>query len=178
VLRILPLYYLGLLCYDVVLPRLMGQGVVSFSDGWWYWIFLQGIPLTLPGTAGFGPPHYWSLAVEEHFYLVWPWVVALVPPRRLPGASLAILVITVACRWVFIRHLDLGTFFATPCRLDGLALGAFLASAESGDLAGPATDLIRRWSPALSAVLAVVLLGLWTRLSRSGSWPLGVFKLA
>ena len=32
--------------------------------------------------TGFGTGHLWSLAVEEHFYLIWPGLLALLGPRR------------------------------------------------------------------------------------------------
>jgi peptidoglycan/LPS O-acetylase OafA/YrhL len=175
-LRIFPLYYLGLLAYTQLFPLLTSSRAAPISQEWWFWLYLQGIPLTLPGIPWSGPAHYWSLAVEEHFYLLWPWVVTWVPTRRLPIFSLSLILFTVACRWEFIHKLNLGIFFATPCRLDGLALGSLLASAERSGPHAAAKNALRRWSPTLCVVLGFVLLALWPRLSQSGSMRLGVFK--
>ena len=72
-----PLYY-GYLLLSCLLA-----GAVSF----WYWVYLQNIVMAI-GPAlhmelGYGPGHFWSLAVEEQFYLFWPFVI-LFWPRRTP----------------------------------------------------------------------------------------------
>jgi peptidoglycan/LPS O-acetylase OafA/YrhL len=78
--------------------------------------------------------HYWSLAVEEHFYLFWPAAMAFGGrwrARYLAGG----LAIAVACwRWLDFRHgwfdrLIPGLLFPsrTDVRLDGLLLGCLAA---------------------------------------------------
>jgi peptidoglycan/LPS O-acetylase OafA/YrhL len=68
--------------------------------------------------------------VEEHFYLIWPAVVYLLPRRGLLVACVgcfigALVLRTVLVAWVYD---DLWTvYLLTPCRMDGLALGGALA---------------------------------------------------
>jgi peptidoglycan/LPS O-acetylase OafA/YrhL len=70
-------------------PALLPMVVVAaflLGDGWWpqTWhalLYLGNLPLMrgeLLGNIG----HTWSLAVEEHFYIVWPIVIALIPARQ------------------------------------------------------------------------------------------------
>jgi peptidoglycan/LPS O-acetylase OafA/YrhL len=78
--------------------------------------------------------HFWSLAVEEHFYLIWPAIIAFGGKRRARYASIG-LALLVACwryldfhhRW--FNHLIPGLQFSlrTDVRLDGLLLGCFAA---------------------------------------------------
>lgn len=82
--------------------------------------------------------HYWSLAVEEQFYLVWPVIVLLATrfgghPRRTLGivaASLAIASFAIAVRWTPQR--PEAAFYLLPSRMCELLAGALLA------IAGPA----------------------------------------
>jgi len=75
--------------------------------------------------------HFWSLAVEEHFYFVWPAVVFLLGkrPRALMIACLAVsggaLAARIAASVAGVSAHAL--YVLTPFRLDGLALGGFLA---------------------------------------------------
>jgi peptidoglycan/LPS O-acetylase OafA/YrhL len=80
--------------------------------------------------------HTWSLAVEEHFYLVWPVVLVFLHRRlsasRLLAAVLALCAGTVVLRAVLLVtvHPSATLFYeATPVRADALLLGcaAFLA---------------------------------------------------
>lgn len=66
--------------------------------------------------------HLWSLAVEEHFYLVWPLVVALTPRRHLVAVALTLGAASAAAR-IVVAPSDIdgtGTHFC----LFGLLLGA------------------------------------------------------
>ena len=52
--------------------------------------------------------HTWSLAVEEHFYLIWPPLLMLVAKRG-RGAGIRLLVVmfavaTLCCRWADLRR--------------------------------------------------------------------------
>lgn len=95
-LRIWPLYYAVLAVYAFVLPRLSSSsfsGVfVGMADEAWpeyqssLWphvIFLQNYLVDVADVR-IGLGVFWSLAVEEHFYLVWPLVVVLLHRRLLP----------------------------------------------------------------------------------------------
>jgi peptidoglycan/LPS O-acetylase OafA/YrhL len=79
-----------------------------------------------PFTTG----HYWSLAVEEHFYLLWPlvfaWCCVQGANRRRLVATLCSVV--VGCLLIRMTVLASGsspayTYYASECRLDSLAFG-------------------------------------------------------
>lgn len=124
-LRIFPLYF------AVVLGCLLVGAIWSapgfqWNQSWWYLCYLQNVGTTFwPGSVG-EPGHFWSLAVEEHFYLFWPLVVLLLNRRQLVFFSLALVVLSILVRAVFLR-LGLDVFTFTLCRMDTLALGALLA---------------------------------------------------
>jgi peptidoglycan/LPS O-acetylase OafA/YrhL len=92
---------------------------------WWYVFYLQNIRDSFWNIPMQGPGHFWSLAVEEHFYLFWPLVVLLLRRRGLVFFSLALIVIAPAVRAVFVAK-GLDPFF-TLSRMDALALGGLLA---------------------------------------------------
>jgi peptidoglycan/LPS O-acetylase OafA/YrhL len=69
----------------------------------------------------------WSLAVEEHFYLLWPGAVRLFPPRKLVYAALAVFFGCPLLRAIAFRlKYDYGSHY-TWLVADGLAAGAVLA---------------------------------------------------
>ena len=116
-LRIFPLYY-GYLVLSTLFHR---------APAWQYWVYLQNFAIA--NGKEIGPPiHFWSLAVEEHFYFVWPILVLRLPKRLLPFVAGAFFVSSVIARIVLAKH-GVDIFYPTECRLDGLALGALLALA-------------------------------------------------
>jgi peptidoglycan/LPS O-acetylase OafA/YrhL len=150
-LRIFPLYYGVLFAIFVLLPlviRLYGldasasgrllEVLAEFREiqhnQIWLWTYLSNFATALLDVQWWSLSHFWSLAVEEHFYLVWPAVVLLLGRRSLMVLCAAIVVLSPAVRLAApLVGVDLlATYVLTPCRLDGLATGAFLAAAARG----------------------------------------------
>jgi len=98
------------------------------AHGWWYVTYLQNIELAFPPHLDLGIAHFWSLAVEEHFYLVWPALILLAPRRYWRPAILTLMVGVCVGRVLTIRSLGLWTaYLSTWCRIDALAFGGFMA---------------------------------------------------
>jgi peptidoglycan/LPS O-acetylase OafA/YrhL len=143
VLRIFPLYYAVLFLGLVVLPRFVS--IPSLHDAatkqGWLWAYSANIFLARTGTWESLPifNHFWSLAVEEHFYLVWPFVVYAFDGPRLKQAALLTAGAALAVRLGMVAWHgdDLALYVLTPGRLDGLALGGLMAvvAREEGGVA-------------------------------------------
>ena len=123
---------------------------------WYMGFFANWLPHS-PAPRDLG--HYWSLAVEEQFYLVWPALVFYLSRRTLLCATLAVIVLDIACRFAFSmwppsfatdQFLGLATF----ARADTLAVGTLLAQRERSG--GLGRDLRWAWPAVLFAGLAVV----------------------
>ena len=132
VLRIFPLYYGVLVGGLLVLPALGLAPHRLLADPEhrvWLWIYLVNWAEPLGrGVAAF--PHFWSLAVEEQFYLVWPFVVRHATPRRLLAITGGVMLAALAAR-IAVRRAGLGgeaAYMFTVCRMDALAVGAAVAA--------------------------------------------------
>ncbi len=158
VLRIFPLYFgVLLLTFGVLGPLglLPAQTQATQHNQIWLWTFLSN--WTDPrGMEVRGFAHFWSLAVEEQFYLIWPLLVYWLDARKLLYASVtlcaAAFIIRVTMRLMGIPAENLYEF--TVCRMDALAFGA--AAAALVRMPG-ALDRVRKWLPRLP-ILALVLL--------------------
>ncbi|MCA9081017.1 MAG: acyltransferase [Planctomycetaceae bacterium] len=124
-LRIFPLYYVVLTLAWIV-PQIRTLPVdVAASDAW-LWSYLANIPPTISHQET-SLPHFWSLAVEEQFYLFWPLLALMVTPRIVGRVSLALFVLAPIARWYSVT-IGWSAFYALPCRMDALAAGAWLAT--------------------------------------------------
>ena len=124
ILRIFPLSYATLLAIYVVCPLLHLGPWTPWKQSIWFWVYLQNIPMTFAPRLVSGPDHFWSLAVEEHYYLFWPLLVMLLTRDRLLKVTGLAIAISLLTRVVFIQY---ATFYFTLARLDGLAIGSALA---------------------------------------------------
>jgi peptidoglycan/LPS O-acetylase OafA/YrhL len=138
VLRIFPLYYGALVVILLVVPHLVSAITPAiqriFDAQGWLWAYSEDIAITVHNDDFFDPDwlwvgHFWSLAVEEHFYLVWPLVVFVCSRRALIGTSLALIVLAPAIRFTMLAmHFDPAAVYTlTLSRLDELAFGGLLA---------------------------------------------------
>jgi peptidoglycan/LPS O-acetylase OafA/YrhL len=135
VLRIFPLYYAVLgLAFWIVIPWLNQFGYLNGlrAEQPWYWLYVANWRTGYGHFSGSPLGHFWTLAIEEQFYLVWPVVVWLMPEEWLIRVCLTVPLISVGLRQIpQIRDAALVSpeFFyrLTPFRLDGLVLGAAIA---------------------------------------------------
>jgi peptidoglycan/LPS O-acetylase OafA/YrhL len=134
-LRIMPLYF-GFLFFAIfVLPRLpckfCTEGVVSNAEALSLGLYFYNVRLAFTGqTLSFFHP-FWSLALEEHFYLFWPLAVWALHRRALMRLCLMVSAASFFLRVIVLLSgaWPMSVFFLTPCRLDGLLAGSFVALA-------------------------------------------------
>jgi peptidoglycan/LPS O-acetylase OafA/YrhL len=135
-LRIFPIYYAILAVLFVLLPAVITPSPEGLGESMRHqaWAWLYGTNIYLGIKNSWALPyisHFWSLAVEEHFYLIWPLVVFACSTRALFRVCVLAIVLALGLR----IGLALGgagaitQYVLTPCRVDALCLGAFLAVA-------------------------------------------------
>lgn len=139
VLRIFPLYYAV-----VIVGTIVGLAVgLGWVPGPAYWLYMQNYVLAFDEEVLRWTAHFWSLAIEEQFYFVWPIVALTVSRRRLIPTILVLTAAVVMLRgFLTFKGADIGAlqrwfhdehgvakfvYRATFTRADGLLLGAFVA---------------------------------------------------
>jgi peptidoglycan/LPS O-acetylase OafA/YrhL len=124
IFRLWPAYFLCLAvayCFNVAPTR---------ETIWWhvfmvtnqYVFHVQGWPGMLS--------HFWTLAVEQQFYLFWPFVILFAPKRSLNLVLLAVLLTGPLSREIILafRWSNLSTIYTPlPCCLDFFAIGGMIA---------------------------------------------------
>jgi len=143
VLRIFPLYYTCLLLF-VLIDRF---GIRETAP--WHFLYLSNVHFFLRGEFWGMFSHFWSLSVEEQFYLFWPLVVLLTPSKRLIRAvTVMILVAPLSRAGIYLAGGEHFAQYGTllPSNLDTLGLGALAAwwMAERGAVTTPIRTL-GRW---------------------------------
>lgn len=115
-----------------ILPPLYATLLVLQLGSWVSWRFTALAALFFANCAPLFSlplqyPPLWSLAVEEHFYLLWPAVVRRFSSRTLILTLLAVCAGTPFLRIYFLIGHPVADLNFTWFNLDGLALGALLA---------------------------------------------------
>lgn len=139
-LRIFPLYYFAII---VGIIAAAACGIASFSTKpiLIYVFYLQDIPALRQAFEQFPRPlildHFWSLAVEEQFYLIWPFLLLLCRQKLQRARNLCVMV------WILSLGFRLGVVYMDAplewaqrflvSRSGELAAGSFLALSVRGD---------------------------------------------
>jgi peptidoglycan/LPS O-acetylase OafA/YrhL len=147
VLRIFPVFYLALLIGVVAdLP--------GFRGLWpWHATFTTNVLGLWPEIDRGSATHFWTLAVEEQFYLALPWLIMFLPRRALlPALVLAFVAGPVS-------RAATGTFVPTIGFLDQLAAGALLAYASDPHFG---SESFRRRGLIAATILGLPLMALST----------------
>ncbi|MVM41912.1 acyltransferase family protein [Spirosoma sp. HMF3257] len=149
VLRLFPLYYLALTFVLIVLPE------ASDIDQHPFYYYFYGYNFLLQKTGNWADTlsPFWTLAVEEQLYLIWPWIVLLTPKNTF--------------RWVIITMIISGIAFRayeyTQGNLDGILTPAcfdtFGAGAMWAYIVVDYRDSIDAFLKKLSITAGLALLG-------------------
>lgn len=136
-LRIVPLFFLVLLFLFVLLPVFFPAWVTTayknlVDHQYWYWLFIANSSFALNGfPENIIAVHFWSLACEMQFYLVWPVLIVLLHRRR---NLLLIILLLLFFSAIFFRLFadefftmnNLFRYVLLPSRLDAFAAGGIL----------------------------------------------------
>jgi peptidoglycan/LPS O-acetylase OafA/YrhL len=143
-LRIMPLYYVACAILFFVVPalpyfRAQPEIAVLHQSAPWYWLYGVNILDVVHGGAWtpFNTGHFWSLAVEEQFYLVWPLVVLATSRKTLVRIVAGLIVAGPFIRLACVAFLGgagpNAAYTLSLARVDVLGVGALLAVTYRGD---------------------------------------------
>ena len=123
-LRIFPPYF-------VLLAFLLAMGNEGVRETiWWHLTFTSNFLFAARESwAPYVTAHYWTLAIEEQFYLIWPFAAFLLPPRRVIqlGIGMILLCILYKAFAILTGAGIVERFTHTLASLDGFAIGGILA---------------------------------------------------
>ncbi|MBS1936110.1 MAG: acyltransferase, partial [Bacteroidetes bacterium] len=141
-LRIVPLYFSVLLIFYTAIHFFVkdpARSMVEIYTTHWksFFLFFENWTFIFYGRPNAGYLlHFWSLAVEEQFYLVWPFLLYILPSFRLRikvYVFLIVLVLATRC-FIYYHHSDWAEFqyyyFNTFCRIDSFIIGALFSEIE------------------------------------------------
>jgi peptidoglycan/LPS O-acetylase OafA/YrhL len=168
VCRIFPLYFLCLLGFLILLPVtlgwLFGDSIGMLSGDpiplWSYFTFTHNFAMAqLGGWGTLWLGHTWSLAVEEQFYLILPFLIRSFSREKLPYLLVGLILGAPLLRtflYNFHPYGGLASYVLMPCRADSLLLGVLCAYAIRDERF---LNLLRRHTRVLYGVLAVLAAG-------------------
>lgn len=133
-LRIFPLYYAYIMFIGIV--YLIANLPDSYAENlpWMLTYTFNYVPLFRPREFDIAFVHFWSLAVEEQFYLIWPLIIFLFSNNQLKYVTLIIIVgcpffRLLAYEWLLQNNYqDIGQtiYRLTPAQLDAFAIGSII----------------------------------------------------
>ncbi len=165
VVKIFPLYYGYLAILFLLLPAL---GVKLPADlvnaQFWQWTYTSNIYTAFHYWQNVFINHFWTLAIEEQFYLFWPIIVFFVGRRYLKTLVIALFLALPILRFGFLTA-DFSSIFIytfTLCHIDGLLLGGLISMAlHEGIISKVSTFLGKSKIKALDWLIGGILLTLF-----------------
>jgi peptidoglycan/LPS O-acetylase OafA/YrhL len=160
-LRIFPLYYGTLFVAFVVLPAVGYVPAAIAHDRphqLWLWAYVSNWAVGTPASSR-ALHHFWSLSVEEQFYVLWPFALMRTGPRACLRLCLVVAALALVARLALL-HAGVSTeriYELSVTRMDALALGG--AAAAALRIPDVGRRLAARTGRLWAASLAVFVLG-------------------
>ncbi len=183
-LRIFPLYYFALLLIFVATLWFNGHQW-PLGSIWPFLIYLQNMPplytVWNKFPNAFAVSHFWSLAVEEQFYLIWPFLLVWTRGRNITARRMCILIwalsfsFRLAVCMAGMKELWAIAFLVS--RAGELAMGAYLALAVR-DASVKAVVLKNARFFFAGALLAIFAVIIWTKTAGLETFPMTTVGIA
>ena len=164
-LRIFPLYYGFLIAFFIILPHFTPPNdsyQILYSHQIWYWTYLANINIAIDGWPDFGYiGHFWSLAIEEQFYIFWPLVIYFFGRRTLCRVCIGLALCALASRAALSFYADNSypaIYVLTPTRMDALTVGALVALLFRGSTS---QTLLYQWAFRVFVFSGILLSGIF-----------------
>jgi len=153
VLRIFPIYYLF-----IFLILLTGDPYVR-SHIWYYLGYSSNL---LRNKNDLSLPHFWTLAIEEQFYLIWPWLILFVNKKYTRYIFIVSILLGTISQYISYNwlHLPYG-YIAVNC-FDSFGLGALYAWMRLDK------ENCRKFEQSFRLVFPVLLFAVWKITPMSG----------
>ena len=126
ILRIWPLYFLAIAVAPYCISWVQSDPLPNFNAALFFYNNFYTIQ---HDTWAYPFGHFWSICIEEHFYLIWPWIISLIPTKKLPQVFLSIILLSISFRIFTYYFTEFSWHFSylhTLARADELVIGALL----------------------------------------------------
>jgi peptidoglycan/LPS O-acetylase OafA/YrhL len=169
-LRIFPVYYLFIGILALLLTLSGRQDPIARDSFVWHLSYLTNFRSFVVGMNQVHEGHFWSLAVEEHFYLLAPLVVLLVSPRALVRLLVGVVAaVALARATVYWTGSGRDFWVLSPMQFDLLGLGIATAIIErKGHFLGIGASGLRRLGLASAAFFVVYIAQFYSPFSGFG----------
>ena len=126
-LRIFPIYYLSL----IVILIFDRTNVSGLRDHWLYFVgYASNVFYFKTQHFNYTMAHFWSLAVEEQFYLIWPWFVLFLPWKNVKTFFWVFILVGIGSRIILAQLFstaDVTVDVLTPTCFDGFSIGGLFS---------------------------------------------------
>lgn len=124
ILRIWPIYY-GYIIVAIIVSYIVGRQTEIINQKLWYYLFFAANIPFMTANGIWIIVHFWSIGVEEQFYLFWPWLVKF-GKKHILKISVSICLLWIMCKYgtYLLYEKCVAYRFFSVTRFDCMMIGA------------------------------------------------------